>query len=1078
MMTLSRTCNRKLRPAISTRAAFIAAVLAPLLTTASRGAEVPANLGLGLRGLVETHQRDRAKYNARLQADSIIQADDGARPTVNIHLDGSRPAEEVASDLRALGVQILLVDTSWRKGVISAHLPIEQAAAAAKMPGVRSVLLAPKPVRRSGGVTAESNFINRADQVNTPGVFGAKGILGSGISIGIVSDSFDTAQRVPRAEEGVRSGDLPGSGNPNGYSQPVVVIDDNFAPLGGQTDEGRAMAEIIHDIAPGAKLAFSTVQQTQSIMAFSIRNLRANKAASCDIIVDDVYFFDEPFFSDGQLALAVEDVVNGNSLPGKKVVYFSAAGNSGNAGYASEVRLLSPGEGLAVNNTADAPQRPLDFNAVPAALYAGGFHNVNRDGPPAIAIPVTSPSFPFIVFQWDDPFDAGAVTTDYNLLVFDEDGNYFPGFSGIDDNIATDEPLEFAFLEDPDATFYLVISLATPAPPTATQLRFISPIAPLLGPYIAYEAVSMAGHSTAASANAVGAYVYNSSPQRNPNYNAERRYPPPGPYNPDLEDFTSNGGVLPFYFDAAGRRLPQPVLRAKPDMAAADGVNTTFFGFDYENDGFPNFFGTSAAAPAAAAVAALVLDASGGPGKLTPTEVRRRLQDTAIPHDLDPFFARATAAIDSANVEVDAYGNATNDSARSPRFFTVRFGGSVGEKLNRLEINLTNVGLIFDEDEFTGYPFTVGATSGDVGGIGSVSADRRILTIDFAGSFDPGESISFGIDRDFERTGIEGNSADLLPGASISANVNVVQPLRGAFASRLGRGFTFADGHGLIDAHAAVETITGHKTAQTGAAANIATRAFVATDDAILIGGFIVRGSASKNVILRALGPSMQSGGVPVPGSLQDPTLQVFDTNGNAFASNDNWRDDPNQTAAIEASGFAPADPRESAILLDLGASNYTAIVRGTSGTTGNALVEVYDRDGPSATSELANLSSRGFVLTGDNVMIGGFVVAGGDPAEVVVRALGPSLRGASVSGALQDPTLTLHDRNGAVIAENDNWQQDSSQAIRIQETGLAPADALESAAALRLSAGSYTAVVRGRDANTGVSLIEMYSIR
>ena len=465
--------------------------------------------------------------------------------------------------------------------MISARLPIAKAVAAANLNGVRSVMLAPRPIRRVGSVTAESSVVERAQSVNAAGVFTAAGILGKGISVGIISDSFDAAQGVPRAKQGVASGDLPGAGNPDGYTQPVVVINDNFRPNGGQTDEGRGMAEIVHDIAPAAKIAFTTVQETQSIMAFGIRNLRANSAASCDIIADDIFFPDEPFFSDGQLALAIEDVVTGNTLPGKKVVYFSSAGNEANYGYSSDLRLLNSTEGKAApvpSPTPGSTPAQLKWDQVPPSLYAGGFHNINPTGSPAIAMPVTTnPNFPtLIVFQWDDPFDANAVTTDYNLLVFDLTGQYVGAFSGIDNNFSTDEPIEFALLEA-FSTHYLVISLGSPAPPVATHLRFVSPTgAPLSGPYIAYDATSMGGHATAASANAVGAYVYNTTPEREPNYNPAESNPPPGPYKPGIESFTSNGGSLAFYFDAKGNRLSTPQIRFKPEFSAADGVDTSF----------------------------------------------------------------------------------------------------------------------------------------------------------------------------------------------------------------------------------------------------------------------------------------------------------------------------------------------------------------------------------------------------------------------------------------------------------------------------------------------------------------------
>lgn len=1046
------------------------------------GAEVPANLGLGLKRLVEIHQRDPAEFQARMASPKLLQVDSAERVVVNIHLDGTTPAETVAAELQPLGLEVLAIDARWRKGVISARLPIAQAIATATLRGVRSVILAPRPLHHIGVVTAESSVVERAQQVNKPGLFAARGIVGTGISVGIVSDSFNSAPGVSRAAAGVASGDLPGAGNPNGYGQPVVVIDDNFNPVGSQTDEGRAMAEIVHDLAPGAKLAFSTVQETQSIMAFSIRNLRANKAASCDIIVDDVFFPDEPFFSDGQLALAVEDVVTGNTLPGKKVAYFSAAGNEANNGYSADLRLVTAAQGRAAPippwRAGETPPQ-LRWEQVPPSLYAGGFHNLNPTGPLAVAMPVTTDSnaSPLLVFQWDDPFDAGAVTTDYNLLVFDEAGNYLGENSGIDTNVATDEPIEFAGLNN-GGLHYVVISLGSVGSPVARHLRFVAPTGGSIGgPYIAYDAASIVGHATAQSANAVGAYVYNTVPGTDPNYNSEHSNPPPGSYKPGLEEFSSNGGALAFYFDAQGKRLATPAIRFKPEVAAADGVDTSFSGFDYDHDNFPNFFGTSAAAPSAAAIAALVLEAAGGPGKLSPAQLRLKLEQTTFPHDLDPNLCKATAASGTASVQVMAHGSSSDDSAHAPDFFTITFNGNSGETLNQVRIDLTNVRLVFDDNPGTGNPFTVGSNPNGIAVVHSLSPDRRVLTLDFGTTFRPGSRLSFGIDRDEAATGAGGNLADLLAGADITARVNLTTTLLGAFANQLGSGFTYADGYGLLDAKAAVGSIVPPRTQITGVPRNVSTRAFVGTGNNVLIGGFIVE-RGSKKVIVRALGPSLRSGAAPVQGALADPKLELHDANGNTIRVNNNWQEDPNQAAQIQAIGLAPSDAQESALLQTLSASNYTAIVRGTNATIGNALVEIYDADPQPVTAQLTNVSSRGLVQTGANVMIGGFIIGGSNPADVVVRALGPSLAASNIRGTLADPTLELHDGQGNLLIENDNWQQDSSQAVQIQSAGLAPSNALESALAATLNPGNYTAIVRGANTTTGIALVEMFKLQ
>lgn len=247
--------------------------------------------------------------------------------------------------------------------------------------------------------------------------------------------------------------------------------------------------------------------------------------------------------------------------------------------------------------------------------------------------------------------------------------------------------------------------------------------------------------------------------------------------------------------------------------------------------------------------------------------------------------------------------------------------------------------------------------------------------------------------------------------------------------------------------------------------ANISTRASVGTGDNVLIAGFIITGVTPLPVIVRAIGPSL-----PVPGVLIDPVLAIHDSSGGTIAGNDNWRD--TQEAEIAATGIPPADDSESAIVMSLGNGSYTVIVTGKNSGTGIALVEVYDMSQTVLTSRLANVSTRGFVLTGDDVMIGGLIVVGTESANAIVRAIGPSL---PVAGALADPTLDLHDGNGDVIASNDNWRSD--QEAEIIATNLPPAADAESATIVTLAPGLYTAIVRGQNNTTGVALVEAYQL-
>jgi hypothetical protein len=242
----------------------------------------------------------------------------------------------------------------------------------------------------------------------------------------------------------------------------------------------------------------------------------------------------------------------------------------------------------------------------------------------------------------------------------------------------------------------------------------------------------------------------------------------------------------------------------------------------------------------------------------------------------------------------------------------------------------------------------------------------------------------------------------------------------------------------------------------------------VETGDNALIGGFIITGTQPKKVIVRAIGPSLSS---MFPGALTDPTLELRNSSGGLIRSNDNWRSD--QEAEIIATTIPPSDDLESAIVATLPAngSAYTAIVRGVNDGTGIGVVEVYDLN-QAADSKLANISTRGLVQTGDNVMIGGVIVLGQNSLRVIVRAIGPSL---PVPGALSDPTLELRDGNGALLAANDNWRSD--QEAEIIATTIPPSNDLESAIVRNLAPGNYTAIVRGANNATGVAAVEAYNL-
>jgi hypothetical protein len=254
---------------------------------------------------------------------------------------------------------------------------------------------------------------------------------------------------------------------------------------------------------------------------------------------------------------------------------------------------------------------------------------------------------------------------------------------------------------------------------------------------------------------------------------------------------------------------------------------------------------------------------------------------------------------------------------------------------------------------------------------------------------------------------------------------------------------------------------------------NISGRADVLTGDHVSISGFIIAGERSKRVVVRALGPSLNTNGTPVPGRMDDPYLELHDNSGAIIAQNDNWRS--TQEQEIQASGLAPSDDREAAVIMTLPSANYTAVVRGANGSTGVGLAEVYDMT-PNSGSELGNLSVRADVLTGDNVLIDGIIMRGGTPQRILFRGIGPELN-AKFPDALQDPFMELRDKNGVLLMSNDNWR-DAPNASEIQATGLAPSDNREPAILLRLPSANYTAILRGVNDTTGIALGEAYKLK
>ena len=447
----------------------------------------------------------------------------------------------------------------------------------------------PVPVSSQGDTAQRSNIARKKYNVN-----------GKGVKVGILSDSYNN---LGTADLAVLDGELPGPGNPFNFKKPVEVLED--LDDGSGWDEGRAMAEIVHDVAPGAALAFHTAFLGTANFAQGIQDL-VQKGSK--VIVDDVFYYDEPFFQDGIIAQSADMAKK------KGVTYFSSAGNQSNASYESnyrpsEAELLGPGNGTA-HNFSDPAAAPRYYQ--PVYIQQGG-------------------SF-IASFQWDQPsFSAGGAgaTTDFDIYLLDINGNIVA--AGATDNISSGDPVEVFGFDNtgPNYTFFVVIMKF--AGPDVTRLKYnlygdgqfylTNPAIPgLLAP-------TLVGHAKAAGAIATAAAFYGNTPAY-------------GVDTPRLEWFSSLGGVAN-YFDYAGNRIPA-LVRNKPEITAPDGANTSFFApfgngdILQDADTVPNFFGTSAAAPHAAAVAALMIEAE-KLNNLTPAQIKAVLSSNTV--DMDNVYS-------------------------------------------------------------------------------------------------------------------------------------------------------------------------------------------------------------------------------------------------------------------------------------------------------------------------------------------------------------------------------------------------------------------------------------------------------
>jgi subtilisin family serine protease len=500
----------------------------------------------------------------------VIMVDD--RVVVDAVASGN--ADVLKSDLVSLGMQNAVAFGR----IVSGELPIAAIPAAAALTSLNFVRPA-AAMTNTGKVTSQGDHAIRADAART--MFG---LDGSGVTVGVLSDSFNC---LGGAAGDVASGDLS-----------TVNVISEISSCTGATDEGRAMLQIVHDVAPGASLSFASAFNGQASFA---ANIQALKAAGAKVIVDDVIYLAEPFFQDGIIAQAAANVVAGGSA------YFSAAGNDDRQSYESAFR---PGDSFADGAIPSGPSAPHFFGGIA--------HNFNSSGGKDQFQSITIPGRATVTFilQWDSPFfsvsGAPGTPNDVDMYILNSSATQILAGSAFN-NIGGDAVEIFSFTNNsmtPVSVNIMIVKFSGANPGLIKYIR--------MGPATLNEydtqSGTIFGHANAAAAEAVGAVAYFNTPAF-------------GVSRPVLESYSSSG-TTPILFDLLGNRLAAPDPRAdKPEISAPDGVNTTFFGTDTDGDGFPNFFGTSAAAPHAAAVAALLLQ---GHPTSTPAGIYNALERTAI----------------------------------------------------------------------------------------------------------------------------------------------------------------------------------------------------------------------------------------------------------------------------------------------------------------------------------------------------------------------------------------------------------------------------------------------------------------
>lgn len=800
------------------------------LAQAQKGS--PSNLDSGMQELVKLNKEaaikgrpgpDLATIEQSLRASRIRRAtgifrlhvDKENRVLTNILLNGTVDLNTLRQALAAQGASIVGVNPDYRNGIISAFMPVRSVEAIASQLGVRAISVAHRGRTNVGSTTSQGTIILRSDLSN------AAGFDGTGITVGVLSDSFNTSSGfgvLDTALTDVVSGDLPNTTAIHGGEGLKFLIEldpDIFGPF---TDEGRAMAQVLHDVAPGASLCFATAATGEVEFANNIRTLRTSPFCNADVLVDDFTYEDEPFFSDGIVAQAVDEVVTSDSLPGHRVSYFSAAGNQAGQGYSSDLRIVPD----AVIRSLPQGSLRVNLNTVPSSIdTSGGFHNFDPGGGLVIAQDFFFTDSTDFSFQWDDLFDtAGGVTTDLNLLFFDPGTGDFL-FAVNDDNFQTLRPIEnFSLLTGSGPGTYaevlMVVARTGNGSHLAKRIKYVAfgGIFEVSGFNTSDTPITF-GHSAARNANSVAAVSYTTDPVV---------FGPAG-FKPLIESFSSPGPVT-ISFDDRGRRLNIPEIRQKPDISAPDGVNTTFFpqaeifgasGLDFEgdfglSDGFPNFFGTSAAAPHAAGVAALLLQKAGGPGAISPQQIGKKLKKSATARDVDFFWSAGTSGFESTRLTVATSGN--QSSLYSTNFFQISFDSSAkNQVLASIVFDFSATGVVVNP---TLAPLRLGSSTGPTITHASIhTLLSTVLTLEFS-DFVPGNRLNFGLGRGFVDAThtyivpIGGVSGDDLAGTKFTAVVidnGTSRTVTGILVNKTGIGYRVFDGFGLIDAQNALAAV-------------------------------------------------------------------------------------------------------------------------------------------------------------------------------------------------------------------------------------------------------------------------------